>query len=301
MTVNDHLSNLTMGTRSARHECMHTLTLLLLFSLSIIPNASSSSQNYNAYNYDMTTPQFTPDGRLLQVEYASLASTHSSPCVIWKLRIDTSDDVTLVMTAKSSRKIQNRLIRLSDTTAVCLSGVVSDSMALLSKVYELQDDNRRLYGSPLTDLQIANSIAMSCQRHSFGGGLRPYGSSIVVLSSSSSHQHQRILQTDPSGAAVTVSHDASTTPASSPPLLHIVGGSGRSVEELRRTLERAAPPETLNQALIVMAKRLVETALGENHPPEDAWLEVMVMSKERGIHKLTDSQVERLLAQVREQ
>jgi len=39
-------------------------------------NASSSSSNfgsrsrYSAYDYDLTTPQYTPDGRLLQVEYA---------------------------------------------------------------------------------------------------------------------------------------------------------------------------------------------------------------------------------------
>jgi 20S proteasome alpha/beta subunit len=43
------------------------------------------------------------------------------------------------MTRKSSWKLQNRLIQLSDTTAVCLSGVVSDSLALLAKVYELQE------------------------------------------------------------------------------------------------------------------------------------------------------------------
>ena len=33
----------------------------------------SSNPPYNAYNYDLSTPQFTPDGRLMQVEYASRA------------------------------------------------------------------------------------------------------------------------------------------------------------------------------------------------------------------------------------
>jgi len=31
-------------------------------------SSSSSSANYSPYHYDMTVPQFTPDGRLLQVE-----------------------------------------------------------------------------------------------------------------------------------------------------------------------------------------------------------------------------------------
>lgn len=320
--INVHLFNMDM---KALHHIvpsmsMHILPMLLLVlvSLSIIPtgSASSSNQNYNAYNYDMTTPQFTPDGRLLQVEYASLAATHSSPCVIWKFKMgtDNNDQVTLIMTAKSSRKIQNRLIPLSndDATATavccCLSGVISDSMALLSIVHQEQDNNRRMYGSALTDLQIANSIAMSCQRHSFGGGLRPYGSSIVIVS------WNRILQTDPSGAAITVSCGATTTTNTTtsttitttaasppPPLLHIVGGSGGRVEELQRTLNQAGSPETLDEALLVMAKPVLEASLGENHPPEDMWLEVMVVSKERGIHKLTDGQIERLLAKVRAQ
>lgn len=284
-----------MAMRTSRLTIRCMLRLLLLLSPYIIPSVSSSNQNYNAYNYDMTTPQFTPDGRLLQVEYASLAATHSSPCVIWKPPQGTDDEITIIMNAKPSRKIQNRLIPLSDTTAVCLSGVVSDSLALLSKVYEQQDNNRRLYGSALTELQIASSIAMSCQRHSFGGGLRPFGSTMVIVSPN------RILQTDPSGAVVTVNADAT---------LHFVGGSSSSVEELRRTTQlfllqqhqRAETTETtLADALIILAKAVLESSLGENEPVDNAWLEVMVVSKKRGIHKLTNDQIERLLAKVREQ
>jgi 20S proteasome alpha/beta subunit len=283
-----------MAMSTSRLTTRSMLRLLLLLFPCVIPSVSSSNQNYNAYNYDMTTPQFTPDGRLLQVEYASKAATHSSPCVIWKPPQGTDDEITLIMTAKSSRKIQNRLIPLSETTAVCLSGVVSDSLALLSKVYEVQDNNRRLYGSALTELQIANSIAISCQRHSFGGGLRPYGSTMVIVSP------KGILQTDPSGAVLTVNTDAK---------LHVVGGSTSSAEELRRTTQllllqqhqRAETPETtLANALLALAKAVLETSLGENDPLDNAWLEVMVVSKKQGIHKLTNDQIERLLAKVRE-
>lgn len=221
----------------------------------------------------MTTPQFTPDGRLLQVEYASRAATHSSPCVVCKFGAHE----TLVMTRKSSRKLQNRLIQLSETTAVCLSGVVSDSLALLAKVYELQDNNRRLYGSKtLTERQVASAIATACQRHSFGGGLRPYGSTIVIVSPTA------ILQSDPSGAVVALDDK-----------WNIVGSSNT---ELRRKLESENVPTTLAEALLTVAKHLVP-----DNEDDDAWLEVVVLSKDMGVHKLSDDQVGRLLLKIKNQ
>jgi Proteasome subunit A N-terminal signature len=55
--------------------------LLVLLILSGITRKASSSNSYNPYMYDLTAPLFTPDGRLLQTEYATRAADHSSPLV----------------------------------------------------------------------------------------------------------------------------------------------------------------------------------------------------------------------------
>lgn len=54
------------------------MTVTLLAPSSAIAAATDS---YNAYRYDCTVPQFTPDGRLLQTEYAAAAADRSSPIV----------------------------------------------------------------------------------------------------------------------------------------------------------------------------------------------------------------------------
>ena len=46
---------------------------LLLIVLLTGAYGSASNRRYSAYEYDMTTPQYTPDGQLLQVQYATNA------------------------------------------------------------------------------------------------------------------------------------------------------------------------------------------------------------------------------------
>jgi len=48
-------------------------------------SSSSNSNQYNAYNYDRTVMQFTPDGQLLQLGYASSTVDHSPPLVVVEL------------------------------------------------------------------------------------------------------------------------------------------------------------------------------------------------------------------------
>jgi hypothetical protein len=56
-------------------------------------------RRYAAYDYDLTTPQFTPDGRLLQVEYATKACLRkdSNPIVSVGLSSPGGSDTVLIM------------------------------------------------------------------------------------------------------------------------------------------------------------------------------------------------------------
>ena len=82
----------------------------LLAVKTAISSSSSSRGRYAVYDYDLTTPQYTPDGRLLQVEYATNACRGDkggegrNPIVCVGMSIPSQRDVLLYNT----RRLQNQ-------------------------------------------------------------------------------------------------------------------------------------------------------------------------------------------------
>lgn len=275
-------------TRSSFHRyfrCFFSLILTAAASAS-----STASNNYNAYNYDMTTPQFTPDGRLLQVEYASAAAEISSPLVALQLQNDT---IVLITIKKSNT--QNRMALLQQDKSVCIamSGVLADSVALLQAVLKQSSENFQRYNRELTLLQIATAIANACQQHSFGGGIRPYGSTMLVCGFC---QRKPVLyQTDPSGAIL------EAPPTDTPNQVRwLIGGSQSLQRQLRRSMDHGLGRSSddsiadrialVSRILVKETQKLTKGQKEEGDMPTS--LEIVVMSPTLGGQRLTTDQVD---------
>jgi len=81
--------------------------LFLILAIALLNAAAASSRHnprYAAYDYDLTTPQYTPDGRLLQVEYATNACVRqdSNPIVSVGINLPAGRDNILIMATVSS-------------------------------------------------------------------------------------------------------------------------------------------------------------------------------------------------------
>lgn len=278
------------------------LTLLLMAS-AVVP-CESSSLNYNAYHYDMTTPMFTPDGRLLQVEYASLAPTHSSPLLV----LSVGESRILMVSAK--RRGQDRLVQLSNGNVVVgLSGVLSDSVALLQKIQEDRERRFRMFGMSKSNFQhVATAIGDACQAHAFGGGIRPYGSVMVVCGLNQQTGSIELAMTDPSGAVSDLPQDEEMV---------LVGGTKSMQDRIRKQIKESLPraDEKQENLILQQALRTAASALlkeqrtnsksdqslsnsNKEEAPEDVWLEAIVLSPAHGIYRLKDRQVESLLREI---
>ena len=210
-----------------------------------------SSASYNIYNYDMSTPIFTPDGLLKQVEYASEASSHSSPMIIKPFLIDDQSFV-IMATRKQSRKAQSRIIQMpisptwtGQTTPLLfgINGVLSDCVSLLQVARE-EIQSMSSYGAPSTCTKqisscrpplppskcakrVAMAIADKCQQHSFGGGIRPFGAEIIVCGVENSRVG--VFVTQPSGGILEFDARASRGEL-------VVGGDAKQREKLYNLL-----------------------------------------------------------------
>lgn len=245
------------------------------------PSTSSSSSSYSPYQYDLTVPQFTPDGRLLQVEYALAAAERSGP-VVWVRSEDGTGGIVLA----GQRSHLNRLILVPGGTVVALSGVVADGLALLRESEAQGRAHRRRYGRDPTASEIAAFAADACQGRAFGGGIRPYGVCLLAcgISSASNVVGVEAWQTDPSGALEEVL-----------PPVRVVGGGEALRTTIRRRLEVeriSDAPGGLGVALRSAARILIEECHKANQPL--GTLEAVVLSPILGVHKLTPEQLRRL-------
>jgi 20S proteasome alpha/beta subunit len=181
----------------------------------ILHHAFGSS--YNVYNYDLSTPVFTPDGLLKQVEYASLSSSHSTPIVLLSSHcIKGCNQGTFLVIATSkenasekrnqemmSKRSQNaetrsytqqgqsRIIQIpiqdmSDSSIVVgVSGILPDAVSLVQSGRDLIHSLQSAYGMKSMDplscaREVAECIADKCEQHALGGGMRPYGAEVFV-------------------------------------------------------------------------------------------------------------------------
>jgi 20S proteasome alpha/beta subunit len=281
---------------------------VIVWTSFVVPSATA--ERYNPYSYDLTVAQFTPDGRLLQVEYACTAAEYSSPVVLIRVEDAANDDsLVLVVTTRVAQRTQERILVLDNNnnncnTVVVFSGLVSDSFALLRKARKARREQQRTWGFASTK-QVARSIADACQWHTFGGGVRPYGASSVVVGLH--HDTIAVFHTDASGVMHQLLAHATTTAAT------VLGGTkrargGSTNAALLRTLNALDVSSSSSSLADVLPKvaRIVcdetnksnKQSNKNNHDDntDETCLEIAVISRERGVYKLSQEQVDKLLA-----
>lgn len=148
--------------------------------------------------YDRAITMFSPDGRLLQVEYAKKTVRQGSTAI----GLVCKDGVLLV----TDKRIVDKLIvadavekiwQVDDHIALTAAGILSDARVLVERAQLKAQEHKVTYDSMIDVLTIVRDLANLKQMCTQSGGLRPFGVSLLIAGADETGI--KLFETDPTG------------------------------------------------------------------------------------------------------
>ena len=148
--------------------------------------------------YDRAITMFSPDGRLLQVEYAKKTVRQGSTaigmiCTDGVLLVADKRVVDTLVVPESVEKIW----QIDEHIGAAASGILSDARVLIDRAQLRAQQNRVTYDSEIDTLTVVKDMCDLKQVCTQSGGLRPFGVSILVAGIDD--HTPRLFETDPIG------------------------------------------------------------------------------------------------------
>lgn len=148
--------------------------------------------------YDRAITMFSPDGRLLQVEYAKKTVRQGSTaigmvCKDGVLFVTDKRIVDKLVVPESIEKIW----KVDDHIGATASGIISDARVLIERAQVKAQQHRVTFDTPIDVATVVGDIAALKQICTQSGGLRPFGVSTLIAGIDS--RGPRLFETDPTG------------------------------------------------------------------------------------------------------
>jgi len=148
--------------------------------------------------YDRAITMFSPDGRLLQVEYAKKTVRQGSTaiamvCADGVLFVTDKRVIDTLVVPESVEKIW----QIDDHMGATASGILSDARVLIERAQLKAQQHRITYDVPIDTLSIVKEVCDLKQICTQSGGLRPFGVSLLIAGIED--HTPRLYETDPTG------------------------------------------------------------------------------------------------------
>jgi len=136
---------------------------------------------HQAMGYDRTATMFSPEGHLLQVEYAEKTVRLGSASI----GMTCSDGVFILADKRIKDKLimqqsANKIYEIDSHIISSVAGIVSDARVLIERAQVISQQHRITYDSPIEPELIIKEISNIKQQFTQYGGARPFGASLMV-------------------------------------------------------------------------------------------------------------------------
>lgn len=136
---------------------------------------------HQVMGYDRSATMFSPDGLLLQVEYAEKAVRKGSPSI----GLNCADGIVIVAD-KGKKDIlivpesAEKIYEVDEHIITSAAGIVSDARILINHVRLVAQQHRVTYDSPIDIESTIREISDIQQQYTQHPGVRPFGVAIII-------------------------------------------------------------------------------------------------------------------------
>ena len=148
--------------------------------------------------YDRTSAMFSPDGRLLQVEYAKKTVKQGTSA----LGMVCKDGVLLLADKRINEKLiihssVEKIFQIDEHIGATASGILSDGRILIERAQLMAQQHRITFDEPVDVISLVKDICDLKQFYTQVGGARPFGISLLFAGISAGKPE--LYMTDPTG------------------------------------------------------------------------------------------------------
>ncbi|MBN2458847.1 archaeal proteasome endopeptidase complex subunit alpha [Candidatus Woesearchaeota archaeon] len=208
--------------------------------------------------YDRAITMFSPDGRLLQVEYAKKTVRLGNTAI----GMVCKDGVLLVTDKRIVDKLVvpeaiEKIFKIDDHVMATAAGIISDARVLVEQGQVRAQQHRLTYDTPVDIISVVKTICDLKQICTQSGGLRPFGVSLLIAGIDDGNK--KLFETDPTG--IFYQYKASVIGEGEPEIeeilhkdyketLTIEEGLKLCIKALKKVLNESFDPDRIDAAYI---------------------------------------------------
>jgi proteasome alpha subunit len=155
-------------------------------------------QQHQMMGYDRAITMFSPDGRLLQVEYAKKTVKQGSTAIGMRCKDGVLfvadkrivDDLVVIDSIEKTFVIDSHI-------AATAAGILSDARVLVERAQLTAQQHKVTYDNPVDVLTVVKDLCNLKQITTQSGGYRPFGVSLLI--GGVDDTGIRLFETDPTG------------------------------------------------------------------------------------------------------
>ncbi len=230
--------------------------------------------------YDMAITQFSPEGRLFQVEYAIEAVRRGTTAIVCR----NNNSVVFTVEKKSSELQEiigsEKIFKVDDHIGVAIAGLTADARVLVDRARVQAQVNILNYDERISVKDSTLNICEYLQLFTQNAGVRPFGVSFLIAGVDTNGEASLYL-TDPSGAMWGYKAFAI--------------GSGAT--EARAYLEENYKEDISDEELKLLPLRTLKELMGDNLN-KDTYDVAFIMKDDVKFKLLNDQEKEDLLSKL---